>query len=255
VVIGPDGAGEVPDPNIAGEGDLYPITPQAEFPPLVLRMDRGGEDRDPAILDLHLSDLRELLEIVQLLEMLRLRGRGAPQGVETLPVCREPPGLGRDSTGILFQVLLEETHLLFQKGHLFVHVTPAFLNIGLPDLGLPSSVPSACRLLGLLPERLQGGLERIQSERGQASELCEDPGETQVEQASQEEWPELSVLTEEVEEDVDVSFDDLCHGSPFLVPKNSSPADVRAGGKAVLRWRCQGIAEGEGEADLRHARE
>jgi len=115
-----------------------------------------------------------------------------------------------------------------------VHATPAFLNIGLPDLGLPSSVPSGCCLLGLLPERLQGGLERIQSERGQTSELCEDPGETQVKQASQEEWPELSVLTEEVEEDVDVSFDDFCHGSPFLVPKSPSPTDVRAGGKAVL---------------------
>src|SRR3970282_3050139 len=103
-----------------------------------------------------------------------------------------------------------------QKAHLLVHATPAFLNIGLPDLGLPSSVPSGCCLLGLLPERLQGGLERIPSQRGQTSALCEDPGETQVEQASQEKWPEFSVLTEEVEVGVDFSFGDFYHAPAFL---------------------------------------
>jgi hypothetical protein len=144
---------------------------------------------------------------------------------------------------------------VFQKGHLLVHAIPAFLNIGLSNVGLPSSVPSGCGLVGLLPERLQGRLERVQSEPGQTAEFWEDPGETQVEQASQEEWPEPSVLTEEVEEHVDISFDDLCHGSAFLVSKNPSPTDVRTGGKAVLGWRCQGIAEGEGEADFRDARE
>ena len=131
--------------------------------------------------------------------------------------------------------------------------TATFLEIELPDLRLALSVPRGCCRLRLLSKGLEGGLEGIEFERGEGSELLEEPRKAQVEQAPQEERPEDSVLAEEIKEDVDVSVDDFCHRSPFGVSKNPSPADVRAGGEGLLGRRRDGIPKSERDVGLRNA--
>jgi hypothetical protein len=253
VVVSSYCVSEIPDPNIPGKGDLHPIAPKVKFTTAEFRLEGSGEDGDPAILDLHNPDLGELLELVQVFQVLLVRRWDPPEGVETLLVCAELPGLGRDPTSILFQVLLGEAHLLFQKGGLFLQASSTFLQIGVAGPGLALSAPRGRCLLCLLPKRLERVLEGLRSKGRECSELLQDPREAQVKQPPQKEWPEFPLLPEEVKEKVDVRVDNLADCSSFLVFEHLSAADLDARREGLLGWWRDGIPDSEGEAALRDA--
>ncbi len=254
VVVGPERVGHISDPNVSPEGNLHSIAPQVKFTSAEFRGEGGGKDHNPAILDLHLPNLGKLFEMVQVFQVLLMLSRGASKCVQTLLECEEPPGLSRDPPGILLEVLLGKAHLLFQEGRLFLEATSTLAEIGLPDSGLPLSAPRGFSLFCLVPQRLQGVLERFQTEWRERSEFFEDPREAQVEEAPEEEKPELFLLLEEVKEAIDVCVDNFTDGSPFVVCEHLSSADLEAGGEGLLGGRRDGIPEREGESGLWNAR-
>jgi hypothetical protein len=178
VVVSPQYVCQIADPNVTRKGNLHPKASQVKFTPAEFRAEGSGEDRDLAILDLHLSDLKKLLELIQIFQVLLMLRRGASEGVETLLECDKLPGLGRDPSGVLLEVLLGEAHLLLQEGGLFLEATSTLPEISLPDSALPLSAPRDRGLLRLVPQNREGILEGFHAERREGAELREDLRET-----------------------------------------------------------------------------
>jgi hypothetical protein len=119
------------------------------------------------------------------------------------------------------------------------------LEVGVTDIRLALSIPGGRQDICFVSESLESGLEGVEPEGGQRGEYFQEPGKTEVEQPSQKERPEFSVLTEEIKEDVNVPANDLFHGLPFLISQDLSSADLRAGGESLLGCRSDGMSENE----------
>jgi hypothetical protein len=73
VVVGPERVGQVSDPNISSEGNFHPEASQVKLMAPILCLEGIGEHRDQAIVDMHLPDLGELFELIQILQVLLRR--------------------------------------------------------------------------------------------------------------------------------------------------------------------------------------
>jgi hypothetical protein len=73
VIVGPERVGYVSDPNISGKGNFHPEASQVKLMAPVFCLEGIGKDRNPAIVDMHLPDLGELFELIQIFQVLLWR--------------------------------------------------------------------------------------------------------------------------------------------------------------------------------------